>query len=616
MPTRRNLQHGDLTRRGGAWPTAATTSNSRHNIARPIAPGNLALTKQYLKLLQAIHHSEILAHATSTGLGPPGMIRQVDKLSAFIKPSSPNMETTERVKQNTANWMQQNMTILIEHYDKILALGLGEPQEFDGEAFDRAVTWAKIKYRRKFTPSSADALKAMLQATRTRSSTQAPSRLDPEQFPDLPRVPKSSGPTPYIQRMETPKPQRATPIRHGQRLSSPRLNTPIPLPGHQCQNNQPGKGGVEGEPAPVDSIPGQSAGGTSPSLPIHTSFTLCEETSSGEGAVTLEPQLPGLSPIPSIPSLDVGRRLQVVQTQTLVRPVIPPDISSEQPNRSSLEQNRENLGPNTPVHPIFQVPALSNVAVLLEEEIMVPTSLPEQQPKGPRGVLAPSHRAQVETGGHKMMMDHTKDNSINSELQSESPQEHVVDLPGERGETTRQEPIRHPNTSRKIHDWKLDIEKPIAFIGDSNLARIPPFKHNRIQVDSFPGATFYHLSGVIDKLTPNPKVEMVILAAGLNNGLAKQVPLTSWKQLQQLLKTCTTQFPNATLYVPIINFSDRLDREQQALLRQLNTCIQDKCNYLPALERLQFRTQSQDPVHWTADTAQKLFHQWIEHLNY
>ena len=47
---------------------------------------NIPLTKKYFKLLQAIHHSEILSDSILTGICPKGMERQVKKLASFIKP--------------------------------------------------------------------------------------------------------------------------------------------------------------------------------------------------------------------------------------------------------------------------------------------------------------------------------------------------------------------------------------------------------------------------------------------------------------------------------------------------------------------------------------------------
>lgn len=44
------------------------------------------------------------------------MLRQVQRLTDFIKPSTPSENTHMKVQQNTTQWMSNNMTILHDHY--------------------------------------------------------------------------------------------------------------------------------------------------------------------------------------------------------------------------------------------------------------------------------------------------------------------------------------------------------------------------------------------------------------------------------------------------------------------------------------------------------------------
>ena len=64
------------------------------------------LIKTYFKLLQAIHHIEILQDALNKNTPPIGMARKVDFfLTAFIKPAAPDDLVLANIKQNTADWM-------------------------------------------------------------------------------------------------------------------------------------------------------------------------------------------------------------------------------------------------------------------------------------------------------------------------------------------------------------------------------------------------------------------------------------------------------------------------------------------------------------------------------
>lgn len=158
-------------------------------------PFDKHLAKTYFKLLQAIHHSEILANAISVDSCPPGMLRQVDKLTAFIRPSSPSEATTNRVKLNTAHWMETNMAILREHYDMVIAAGLENTPKFNLESFNAAVYWSKARYKRKYTTSSAETLKSMLLKITPLTGTEAvPDTLSPEDFPPLTACPSPPPP--------------------------------------------------------------------------------------------------------------------------------------------------------------------------------------------------------------------------------------------------------------------------------------------------------------------------------------------------------------------------------------------------------------------------------------
>ncbi|XP_071256407.1 uncharacterized protein [Salvelinus alpinus] len=176
-------------------------------------------------------------------------------------------------------------------------------------------------------------------------------------------------------------------------------------------------------------------------------------------------------------------------------------------------------------------------------------------------------------------------------------------------------PTCHSRTERKINDWSIEIKKPVVFIGDSNLARISSFTDTNTQIDSFPGATFRHIAGVIGKLEKQQNTQKVVLSVGLVNGLNQQYT-TAVKQLQQLLNKAGEVFPHAQVYVPIIHFSDELPWEKQEVLNQLNKYIQKNCRELLDLNKLRFHTVQDDPIHWRPDTAVNIFNYWLDQLNY
>ena len=182
-------------------------------------------------------------------------------------------------------------------------------------------------------------------------------------------------------------------------------------------------------------------------------------------------------------------------------------------------------------------------------------------------------------------------------------------------EGTRPEPVRHPVTNRKIADWKLEIVKPIVVLGDSNLGNLPEIRDGEIQVDIFPGASFNHVRGVLEKLSPKPEIKTVVLALGLNNGALTQTVSTSWKQFQQLYKTCGRIFPRADIFFPQGRYPGSLDMSTQERLDDLEEKIYTELKPMELTGcHAPVEMEVGNPACWSADYADHLLTSWVEEI--
>ena len=196
--------------------------------------------------------------------------------------------------------------------------------------------------------------------------------------------------------------------------------------------------------------------------------------------------------------------------------------------------------------------------------------------------------------------------------------------PLEAGDTPSPGPIRqnqvgrvtrHPACSQKIRTWSLEIRELILVLGDSNLSRIPQFNYPSVQIDSFPGAQIHHIKGVLEKLNTSSTTQKVVLSVGLNNCLRNNLFETIKKQLQQLLALARRVFPNASIWIPLIQFSDQLPSHAQQLIKQTNGFLLEHYKTLKMIDKHLFSVQSKDPVHWTGRTASNIFDSWMKQLN-
>lgn len=577
-----------------AWPHPANQRNRGRehsgDFGKPLPPGDLITTKKYFKLLQAVHHSNIIEQSLSTGSPPPGMKKHAWKLTNFIKPSSPTAETLEKVAQNTANWLKTNIQILQEHYDQNIARGLEELPDFDPGAFNKAISWGRTRYKKKLTNTTLGTLKSLLQTSKNPPSDGTPPTWDETDFPSLTR---GGTPEPVSTAVGEERTQHNK-IRDSNKHNQTKINLPLNLP-----------------------------------LSIQTPAEVMGKTV----------RAPSLGLKESRGERVADRKTLWVEASVEVRTHEEKDLSSQQehslgstrsddssatisqlgkakaPEKEREEVKNQEINVADKNKDVKWAPT-SNVAVVADD-LISSAPLAGSQGSGLGAERAPLRQEET-LSGHEMMNvgQNTNDRHDRSGPTSEPPSNTTaVDLSLVPAPPSRSEPVRHRNTDRKIADWSLEVVKPIVIMGDSNLSRIPLFEDDRLQVDSFPGASFYHLRGVLQKLPPNPNVEKVVLAAGLNNCLSEQMAETTRKQLQLLLTMARGRFPNAEIYVPVINISDRLKEKQKGLLKGLNEYIVNKCRFLPELNPLRFETMHHDPVHWTPGTAKQILELWMDELN-
>lgn len=170
----------------------------------------------------------------------------------------------------------------------------------------------------------------------------------------------------------------------------------------------------------------------------------------------------------------------------------------------------------------------------------------------------------------------------------------------------------HPHGGDKS-TWTIVPRSSIIIMGDSNIRNLPPIHDKGIQVDCYPGATFYHAHSIISSLPqPCPEVRKLVLSFGLNNRDRGTVQSLD-RSLNHMLKAASRLFPNAEIKVPMVSFSTRLPDTIQTRLVAINDCIA-LVPHIPALTPSLFSTRP-DNIHWTTETGCHMWNLWKRHLN-
>lgn len=566
---------------------------------------------------------EVVEKALKNCAFPTGMMRQVHRVTNFIKPSSPTDYTTTKLSQNTHQWMQNNMHILQTHYQSITHTITQQINTPNTLALTIAMGWAHKRYKHKLTPTTIIRVETTFKCPQvTPSSQQTTTRTNT--IPDQPHTPEAIENTPP----QTPQPtlptSTPTPVPS---LSSaeefPPLSKPRPLPKRQPSYIRTLSLGKQPTLSETYNPRTQTLSKTHLHSPTSTATLTASPPSNQKREATIEPptteEKKWKSPVgPPTPQAACPIRAQVHHTansQTETRTPIATPI-------------KQNTG-----HKRVQ----GNVSIILRDIIT-------SAPLSPTGGARPG--VQTRTGQLKgKMMSKGQENGQHPKApESEPPQKQniMVPLPVQDPCTTgasnyppssppqpqsqpqpqpqptlthtSQKPFYHrARPNYKVADWNIEGHTPTLIIGDSNLNRIPPFNNPNIQVDSYPGATFYHLTKVLEKTPIHTDTATVVLSVGLNN--KDHDPFqTSLKQLSVMHKEAKKTFPNATIYIPVISHSPLLTPQQKRNLKIINGYITTNFPTLLEIPQDTFHTTT-DLIHWTSTTAELIFQHWCRQLN-
>ena len=431
-------------------------------------PATRTASKQIFQLIQAIHHKHTTDNSLATNTFPPGMMRQVTRLTDFIKPATPSDTTRHKIQNNTDNWMRTNMAILQEHYTNTIHT-LGHIPH-NPIAFQIATGWARKRYGQRLRADTITATEGILSKhmqhhntnNNNKPSLNPKSRLvgslstipelsDEEEFPPLPVIiskltpafqpyPIRQSRTPLLptptQRQTTldglqPQPQR---LRHDRPYQTNRQNTfplpqtrpplqttlpdhPIPKPRRKTLNGLPTHPVYNKGPLQAQRAPGQLTSRQTPPDPNTStppSVRGKKLVSWGPGPVSQEAEIiikpnPKLSPI-----LPTATRRKTLTTRLPPSSSTPdsPTISTGTELRRRTQQTEAQIHqvPDTQNNTLelqsitLNTHSYSNVSTINHDTISSPPSTPTGVADPPIGIMEQRGAPETITGGSPNMM--------------------------------------------------------------------------------------------------------------------------------------------------------------------------------------------------------------------
>lgn len=515
-----------------------------------------ALTKKLFELLRSFHHLEMVS--IHTEVEPPSFLRLTRFLSGVVKPANITVETKALLEGNAKNWAYTTRLILQDHYIQFIEKESETLHETLTGNWDTALRvaakWYKKRYPKKHMQEPIKKVEALLLSL---GQMEGGVERGTEIEESTPVVTVEDFP-PLPQTMEPSSPRAA--IRERTPPPPPLSPFPITLP--------------QRTPQPKRRISLQVSPARNPAIARPDKHPDLLEIQPDQGTQKT-------STCVSVPQDKPYAREHIPHT---VSPRVEAPVQSDTLRGSSLTV--------VEVHAIRESPFVGDVTGLdplisLEEE--------------PGEVEIPS------------LMD-SPCSSLGVQVSGCLTPEPLLDQSNiPTGSPKGYKPVKHLRTIKKLVEWGLSIRKKYCILGDSNVGRINHHPFAEVQIDSYPGATFRHAENLINKAQVHVTVEKLILSFGLNHR-GQKLKLTAIKEMQRALKAAKERFPNASIKIPLINFSRTLRGNEQTILDGLNMHISRNMSHLPLLPNSQFRV-GEDQIHWTPDCARAMLQHWAGHLN-
>lgn len=538
---------------------------------QPADPRLGKLIRKMHAIIKVVHHLQNVAPKPNKA--EPRMIsRMVEVLASMIKPAAPSAGTVDLIRGNAKNWGIITLQILEDHYKTVLEDMLQDLEKDLGPdwrlAFVVAARWARRNLPH-ITQEVLDHAEAHItaRAAGDQGKDKQPTAADPpapQAGPAPPVEPAPQvGPAPQVE----PAPQAGP---------APQVEpAPQAEPTRNQQTSQTTRDAQQQTSTPEEGLPQRR----------RRRIQIDQDASSEQVIMEVVPcpQITEEEISGSQPSDDDSPQIQR-QPRRKTRP----GAISEEEDLLDLAQD---IGLNSTKQ------AEADKRQLDWSVSPVAGTSQEPGPSRPE-TRVPQELVQIHHPENSQQGNPSWDDSL---VDTSSSQQHHSKV------------IRHPTSERKMIEWSLTVREKWLILGDSNLARIPRFSIPGLQIDSYPGANFRHAQALMAKSAGGSQVEKVILSFGINcrNQRAKE---TSVKQLQAAVRTAKNQFPNAEIWIPVINYSCALPLDERQTLQTLNAHIIKNMPYIPALGEFSFQTQN-DNVHWTRDTAQNMLKHWARILN-
>ena len=279
---------------------------------------------------------------------------------------------------------------------------------------------------------------------------------------------------------------------------------------------------------------------------------------------------------------------------------LPPQKSPRRRN-NNIQQNAERISPRPSQNTSQPQPQRTQPRNRAVPKVVLhrldPSTLTDPEPTGTKSTQSATIDREKEAGNaNTTETTSTQEGAGTQEANTSTPKQPRIN------------PAPHGNKT----DWTLEPRQKILIFGDSNLARIPTYTQDNLQIESYAGMKVNHAAGILEKTDKNEQVSHCIISVGINDRTRNGMDFTK-KELNKIVKEAKRAFPCASIFIPLINYSTGLAQEEKHQLDLINQEIKKK-SHIPKLDQREFKTD-EDNIHWLPETASAILTHWLCCLN-
>ena len=167
-------------------------------------------------------------------------------------------------------------------------------------------------------------------------------------------------------------------------------------------------------------------------------------------------------------------------------------------------------------------------------------------------------------------------------------------------------------------DWRWpEMEEDILIIGAGNVSSISRSPEKDVQIESFPGARFQHVTDMLKHNTKTSKSpKYIIFNVGFSDRSSDPTK-TSCRNLVTMMTWVRTRFPSIKILLAEINYSAMLPQAEQSNINRINKSMAhiEGAIMIPKLDDKYFKTCPNDCTRWREETANAMLSHWLNHLN-